>query len=260
MKRIFSFNLLSRVIFLLLTPVYFQLFSIGFIWHSIYWGVITAVMCIWMVFILLSPIFGRIGCGWFCFMGTTNDLASEHSIVKMKWKKPRIWVRLLILIPFFASAITFYYLNKERGITHNFELRPFFLKSDFSAHYKIVWMIDIASAIIMGLLLERRWVCKNLCFMGAMCAAGATYSRLIPVVDVQKCTKCGKCEKDCLVRIPMMDYISENKGLITNSECILCGKCIEGCKSDAIKLKFVWNRRKYKNNIKSPVSNKLTNQ
>ena len=260
MKRIFSFNLLSRVLFLLLTPVYFQYFSIGFIWHSIYWGVITAVVCIWMGFILLSPIFGRIGCGWFCFMGTSTDLASQHSILKMKWKKPKIWVRPLILIPFFAFAFTFYYLNKGRGITHNFDLQLFFLKPDFSTHYKIVWVIDIACAIIMGLLLERRWVCKNLCFMGSMCAVGATYSRLIPVVDIQKCTKCGKCERDCLVRIQMMGYISENKGLITNSECILCGKCIESCKSDAIKLKFVWNRRKYKSYIESPVSNKLTNQ
>ncbi len=253
MKTIFSFNFLSRVIFLLITPVFFQIFAIGFIWHSIYWGVITSVIIIWVGFLIVSPLLGRIGCGWFCFMGTAMDLSSQHSIIKMKWRKPKIWVRFLILVPFFASAISFYFMNKERGITHDFAILPLFLKPDFSAHYQIVWMIDIASAIIMGLLLEKRWACKNLCFMGAICSAGANYSRLIPVVDTSKCTLCGQCEKKCLVRIPIIHYISNNKGLITNSECILCGKCIDDCKLGAIKLKFIWNRKNYKSKIENTI-------
>ena len=256
MKSVFSFNFASRIIFLLLTPVFFQIFAIGFIWHSIYWGVITSVVIIWILFVLGSPLFGRIGCGWFCFMGTTMDLSSQHSMRKLKWRKPKVWIRFLILIPFFASAFVFYFLNKERGITHGFSIQPLFLKPDFSLHYGVVWIIDIGFAIIMGLLLERRWACKNLCFMGAMCSAGATYSRLIPVVDTGKCTLCYKCEINCLVRIPMIDYIKNNKGLITNSECILCGKCVDDCKEDAIKLKFVWNRNKYKATIESTVANK----
>jgi len=185
-------------------------------------------------------------------MGTTMDFSSQHSLVKMKWRKPKIWVRVLILIPFFATAISFYFINKERGITHDFVIIPSFLKLDFSMHYKVAWMIDIASAIILGLFLERRWACKNLCFMGALCSAGATYSRLIPVVDMNKCTLCVKCEKNCLVRIPIIDYITNNQGLITNSECILCGKCIDDCKFDAIKFKFVWNRKNYKQRIEKP--------
>jgi polyferredoxin len=245
MKSIFSYNFISRIVFLLLTPVLFQFVGIGFIWHSIYWGVITSVVLVWSFFILISPLFGRIGCGWFCFMGTVSDLASQHSILKMKWKMPKIWIRFLILIPFFTTAIIFYMLNSEKGITHDFNIQPLFLRIDFNEHYKIVWIVDISFALILGLFLERRWGCKNLCFMGALCAVGATYSRLIPVVDKDKCTSCGKCEKECLVRLPIMDYIENKNGLITNSECILCGKCVEVCKSGAIKLKFVWNRKKY---------------
>jgi len=240
---------MSRVIFLLLTPVFFRFFAIGFIWHSIYWGVITFVMIIWMTFILLSPLFGRVGCGWFCFMGTCADLASQHSIIKMKWHKPMVWLRLSFLILFFASSISFYFMNSARGITHDFMIMPTFLKPDFNEHYKLIWVIDVSFALILSLFLERRWGCKNLCFMGAICAAGASYSRLIPVVDTGKCTRCGRCEKSCLVMIPITDYISNNKGLVTNSECLVCGKCVSECKSDAIKLKFVWNRKKYKGRI-----------
>jgi ferredoxin-type protein NapH len=252
MKRLYSFNTLSRIAFLLLTPVFFQYFAIGFIWHSIYWGVITFVVLLWMGFILISPLFGRIGCGWLCFMGTAYDLASDHAVKKTKWNRPRLWVRLLILVPFFVSALSFYVMNTARGKTHGFAVIPAFLPLDFSMHYKVAWMVDISFAIAFGLLLDRRWGCRNLCFMGALCAAGANYSRLIPVVDLDKCTLCGKCERDCLLRIPMVDYIENNKGLITNAECILCGKCIESCKPGAVSLKFVWDRKKYKSAVTAP--------
>ncbi|MEE4115849.1 MAG: 4Fe-4S binding protein [Marinilabiliaceae bacterium] len=246
MKKLFSLNFLSRVIFLLLTPVFFQLFAIGFIWHSIYWGVITMVVIIWLFFILISPLVGRIGCGWFCFMGTTMDMASQHSIIKNKWRRPKIWVRLLILLPFLASSLTFYFINKSQGLTQAFSFQPLFLKPEFDRHYALVWTIDIAAAVIMGLLLERRWACKNLCFMGALCSAGAHYSRLIPLVDTEKCNLCGICEKNCLTRVPITSYVKNNAGMVTNSECILCGKCIDDCKQNAISIRFVWNRRRYR--------------
>ncbi len=248
MKNIYSYNFLFRIFFLLITPLFFQYFALGFIWHSIYWGTITFVVIVWGVLIVSSPIFGRVGCGWFCFMGTASDLSSQHSIFKMKWQKPKLWIRLITLTLFFASALTFYFLNKQNGLTHNFKLIPGYLELKFDKHYQLVWLIDISTALLFGLLLERRWACKNLCIMGSLYSAGANYSRLLPVVDTSKCTLCGKCERDCLVRLPMLDYIKENKGLITNSECILCGKCIDVCKSNAIKFKFVWNREKYKMN------------
>ncbi len=248
MKQLYSYNFISRTIFLLITPVFFQYFALGFIWHSIYWGVISFVVLIWGLFIVISPIFGRIGCGWFCFMGTASDLSSQHSIFKLKWKRPKIWLRIVLLISFFLSSIFFYYLNKQQCLTHNFKIIPTFLELDFDTHYKYAWVIDISTALLFGLLLERRWACKNLCVMGVLCSTGANYSRLLSVVDTSKCTLCGHCEKDCLVRLPMLDYIKNNKGLITNSECILCGKCIETCPKNAIKFQFVWDRKKHKNN------------
>lgn len=249
MKHLFAYNFLARTIFLLITPVFFQYFGFGFIWHSIYWGVITIVLLIWAGFILLSPLLGRIGCGWFCFMGTANDLGSKYSIFKTKWKKPKIWIRLLILIPFFATSIALYFYNSNLGKTHEFNIIPRFLNLNFNDHYKIVWCVDISIAIILGIFLDKRWACKNLCMMGAICSIGATYSRLVPVIDTNTCTMCGRCEKNCLTGLPMSHSIKNNKGLITNSECILCGKCVAVCQVNAIKLKFVWNRKKYKENI-----------
>ena len=246
MKRLYSLNFLSRFLFLLITPVFFQMFVIGFIWHSIYWGVITAVVLVWAGFILLSPIFGRIGCGWFCFFGTVTEMAGHHASIKTQWKKPNVWLRLLVLTSFFASALFFFFYNTQRGLGHGFDFIPGFLKLNFNTHYKAVWIMDISAALFFGFLLDKKWACKNLCFMGALCSVGAKFSRLIPVVDLSKCTGCGKCEKECMVGLPMMEYIKTNQGLITNSECLNCGKCAAVCPAQAIRLKFVWNRKRYK--------------
>lgn len=245
MKKLFTLNFLSRVIFLLITPVIFQALGIGFIWHSIYFGAITFVLLIWGAFVILSPLIGRAGCGWVCFMGTVQDLASSRSFYKVKWNKPKKWIRLQTVIIFFATAFFFFFIKLDSGKILGFTFDPWFLNMDFNSHYKHVWIYDIVAALVFGLLLERRWVCRNLCFMGALCATGASYSRLIPVVDKTACNTCGKCEEDCLVRIPITDYINNSNGLVTSSECLLCGKCVESCKKNAINIKFVWNRKKY---------------
>ena len=245
MKKLYSYNFLTRILFLLLTPTLFKALNFAFIWHSIYWGAITMVVIIWSLSILISPLFGRLGCGWICFMGTIQDLTGSHSVFQIKWNKPVIWIRIFNIIAFFTTAFIFFFIRLDAGTITRFKFEPWFLNMDFNLHYKQVWLYDTAGAVLLGLLLERRWACRNLCFMGALCASGASISRLIPVVDVQKCNLCGKCEADCLVRIPIKDYVINNSGLVTNSECLICGKCIGSCKHKALDIKFIWNRKKY---------------
>ncbi len=240
MKNLYKINFIAKMFFLLLTPTLFRYLVIGFIWHSIHWGVITFVVLLWGFFILISPLLGRIGCGWLCFFGTIQDIAGDYTFFKLKKTKPILWLRLLCLIMFFASALSFFFIRN-----HNIRFAPFFLTSEFNLHYKYVWMIDTVIALIFGLLLEKRWACKNICYMGAICAAGASYSRLLPVIDINKCNQCGICENICPVKIPILDYITKKNGLVTNAECLICGKCVKQCKREAIELKFIWNRDKY---------------
>jgi len=250
MKKIYQFNYLSRILFLLLTPTIFRALNFAFIWHSIYWGAITFVVLVWGFFILISPLFGRIGCGWVCFMGTVQDFASEKSIFKIKWRKPILWHRTLWFVMFFTSAIIFFFINLNSGKIDGIHFNPSFLHMDLNSHYKHIWIYDTFGAVFLSLLLERRWSCKNGCPIGSLCAIGSTYSRLIPVVDTSKCTNCGLCEKVCLVRIPILDYIKNSNGLVTNSECLNCGKCVDVCKPKAIKVKFVWNRKTFRRKLK----------
>lgn len=236
-------NLISRMGFLVLTPVLFRALNFAFIWHSIYWGAITLVVLIWASFILISPILGRIGCGWVCFMGTIQDFASEQALHSIRWRTPLLWLRLISLLAFFSSALTFYFVRLSAGKVHGVTFSPLFLNMDFIAHYKMIWLYDAAGALILGLILDRRWICRNACGMGLLCAAGASMSRLIPVADLERCNRCGVCEEACPVRIPIRDSITRDHGLVTNAECLLCGKCSQACRRDAIRIRFVWNRR-----------------
>ncbi|RPH34451.1 MAG: 4Fe-4S binding protein [Bacteroidales bacterium] len=245
MKKLYTYNFISRILFLLLVPTIFRALGFAFIWHSIFFGAITIVVIIWGTIILISPLLGRVGCGWICFMGTIQDLTSTVSLFKIKWNKPKRWIRVLNILIFFTTAFIFLFIRFDKGLVKGIEFAPWFLDMDFNAHYKHVWIYDTFGAVLLGLLLERRWACRNLCFMGALCAAGASYSRLIPVVDKSKCNNCGKCEADCLVRIPIKEYIANNQGLVTSSECLVCGKCVESCNKKALKIKFVWNRKNY---------------
>jgi polyferredoxin len=178
-------------------------------------------------------------------MGTIQDITSQRSLFQIKWKNPIIWTRILNICAFFTTAFIFFFIRLDSGMISGIKFEPWFLNMDFNIHYKHIWLYDTLGAVLLGLLLERRWACRNLCFMGALCATGASISRLIPVVDFEKCNLCGKCETDCLIRIPIRNYVTHNNGLVTNSECLICGKCIESCKPKALKLKFIWNRNKY---------------
>lgn len=248
MKKLFTYNLFARIAFLILTPTIFRALNFAFIWHSIYWGVVTWVVIIWGSLALLSPLVGRIGCGWLCFVGTLQDFPGQQSIFKIPWRKPKWWVRTLVILAFFGTSLTFLFLNlQSRSVTH-LQFNLGFLSMSFNDHYKQVWLYDTFGAILFGFLLDKRWLCRNLCFMGSVCSAGATLSRLIPVVETDKCNYCGKCDRDCLVKIPITQYVAKNHGLVTNSECLICGRCIDSCYRKAISIKFVWNRKKYRCN------------
>lgn len=236
-------NLISRIAFLLLTPVLFRALNFAFIWHSIYWGAVTLVVLVWSLAILISPLLGRVGCGWMCFMGTIQDIASEKSLFRIKWREPILWNRLACLLAFFASSLTFFFIRLSAGRIHGVTFNPMQLSMSFSTHYKLVWVYDALGAILLGLFLERRWACRNGCPIGLLCAAGASVSRLIPVVDTERCNLCGICEEVCPVRIPIRQYVTARRGLVTNAECLVCGKCTEGCRKDAIRIRFVWNRK-----------------
>jgi polyferredoxin len=241
-SNLYLINFIVRMFFLFLTPAMFLYLSFAFLWHSMFWGAVTIVVLVWGLLVLITPLFGRIGCGWFCAFGTIQDLASPYALYELKKKTPFQWLRLLQLAAFIGSGLAFYFMRLRRGVISGVTFAPMKLSADFNGHYKLVWMIDTVAVMSSALALGRRGGCRLACPMGGLCAIGSRHSRLIPVVDPATCTSCGRCERECPGKVPMMGYIKNQKGLVIDSECLVCGKCVDVCVSHAVKIKMVWKR------------------
>jgi Pyruvate/2-oxoacid:ferredoxin oxidoreductase delta subunit len=65
---------------------------------------------------------------------------------------------------------------------------------------------------------------------------GIAPTRFVPVVDEQKCTACGTCEKHC--QIKAIEVASTGIAHIEEEWCIGCGVCIHFCPSEALHLRL----------------------
>ena len=86
-------------------------------------------------------------------------------------------------------------------------------------------------AILALNLFARRFWCRYLCPLGAMFGFFSSF-RLTKgiVVDIDKCTSCGRCQRAC-----KMDAINDDFHSYNPIECIECMNCIPVCPEDAIK-------------------------
>ncbi len=110
------------------------------------------------------------------------------------------------------------------GTIPNAALNPGrFAPNDF--FWIAIWIFAAFLALIV--LMGRSW-CRYLCPVGAAMAPFNKASFVHLKVDKSKCKDCGKCMKECPMKIGK-DEIGRN------TECILCGRCIDECKLGAIK-------------------------
>jgi ferredoxin-type protein NapH len=244
-KTLYRLNLFARLTALVLSAAFFQYLCFAFIWHSLYWGTVTFVLLLWLAFIIISPLLGRIGCGWVCFIGTLQDLMTQYAVIHVKRHRPMRILRITTAVLFLASVAPFMYLNVQRGLIAGVRFNLFLFSPGLASHYVFVWLADCMGAILLGVFLHKRWACKNLCIMGSLCAIGSKHSRLLVVVDPWRCKKCGLCEKDCPTDVAILQYVERSGGLVADSECLMCGRCIDSCKWNAIHVRMLWSRSAY---------------
>ncbi|MFC1861436.1 ferredoxin family protein [Chloroflexota bacterium] len=59
-----------------------------------------------------------------------------------------------------------------------------------------------------------------------------------PVIDIEKCTKCGICVDFCPVDVYYGSQESEIPTVSYGDDCFFCGVCILECPADAIMLRY----------------------
>ncbi len=85
------------------------------------------------------------------------------------------------------------------------------------------------SAIILAFALkDDRAFCKYLCPITVILKLTSRFSFLKIAEDKKTCTKWGKCTKNCPMNIDIMEYVKQDKRVLS-TECIFCLTCTTAC-------------------------------
>jgi polyferredoxin len=110
------------------------------------------------------------------------------------------------------------------GLINGFE------RGDAESGMSTARIVSFAVFIILFIILQHP-LCKYLCPCGALFALFNLISLYRYRVDMDKCTKCGRCTKKCKMDIAV--YKSPNQ-----PECVRCKDCIKVCSFKAIKTEY----------------------
>ena len=214
--------------------------------------------------IVLTVGFGRIFCSVLCPLGVFQDIISGIN-GRRKKKKYRFsyspalsWLRYLVLL-FFAitlvagigsvAALLAPYSSYGR-IAQNL-LAPFWQwgnnlfayfaeRVDSYAFYETeVWirslptfLVACITFVVLFVLAWRngRTYCNTICPVGTVLGFWARYSLFRPVLDPEKCKKCGLCSRSCKAAC-----IDSQNYHIDYSRCVVCMNCTEVCNQGAIR-------------------------
>ncbi len=81
-----------------------------------------------------------------------------------------------------------------------------------------------------------RGYCNQVCPVGTVLGYLSKFSLLKPVINTDKCIRCGKCARKCKA-----SCIDSKKHTIDYSRCVACMDCINACKDKAITYKMIRN-------------------
>lgn len=192
---------------------------------------------------LLALIFGRVYCSVMCPLGLLQDgiydisrLGKKNRNKKYKGSKPHNVLRYIIMVAVIVCGATGY------GFL-NYYIEPFsnFGRIVTAFTFKSISVVLMAALmlVIFTVLVRRKgrvW-CNSICAVGSIMSIPSRWSLFAPVIDSDKCTKCGKCARQCRA-----SCIDVGKGKVDTSRCVMCLDCLDTCPSSAIDLRFRWKK------------------
>lgn len=191
--------------------------------------------------VLVTLLFGRVWCGWFCPLGAILELFGRTGRL-IKWQGLRqvkyVLLFTIVVMAAFGSGAFMYFEPITvliRGLTA--PLKPaieYAQMADKSAFQMpaINWWWGALPFVLVLLLnvVERRFWCRYLCPLGALIGLGSKFSWAKRLVNQKSCVQCGDCAELCT-----MGAISSKRDFTSDpAECIMCMDCAAPCPKAAI--------------------------
>ncbi|MCM1076817.1 MAG: 4Fe-4S dicluster domain-containing protein [Bacteroides sp.] len=219
---------------------------------------------IFIVWLIVTLIFGRIYCSTFCPLGIFQDICSRLprlGSVRPSWfyhySRPMTCLRRIMLffmvlsIILGISAITslldpysifgrfgFYVLKPLWAFVLNLWTG---IDSAPQIRLAVASMLGIVLAVVMILVigaiafLNGRTYCNSICPVGTTLGFISHYSIFRIDIDTDRCIQCRKCEHRC--KSSCIDLTSH---VVDMSRCVVCFDCLSDCPNDAIS--YTYNR------------------
>jgi ferredoxin-type protein NapH len=197
-------------------------------------GIFSFMALLWLG---ASLSIGRGWCSWGCFYGGWDEFFSrlrkkpliKHKQIDRRWTYLPFGILLAIVL---LSAITFQPVYCEW-------LCPFKLVTEFQAPSSALAVIQIAIfvllfiglVIVLPLLTRRRIQCGLFCPFGAMQSFFNRITIFDIRIDLDKCSHCQKCIRECPTFALDASCLESGKPLMT---CTRCAHCIDNCPTGAI--------------------------
>jgi MauM/NapG family ferredoxin protein len=209
------------------------------------------------IVIVLTVIFGRLFCGFFCPLGSMIDFFDRFLFQQMrsKHRRPPLYLHRLkymimislVIFAFFGGIFTLYFdplsfttrlftfvidpiitsigtdvLKLSGTLVPTAESTLYgFLPRRIPLYYGITATLITAFLIFGSGFWDRRFFCQYVCPSGAFFGLLSRFTLFKRFVNESKCNSCLRCAKSCPVHA-----ISEKYSTKTNvSECIECGEC-----------------------------------
>ncbi|MDE6854091.1 MAG: 4Fe-4S binding protein [Muribaculaceae bacterium] len=99
---------------------------------------------------------------------------------------------------------------------------------NFNIAVAVVAAVTFVTITVFAFMTGRGY-CNTICPVGTVLGYVSRYSLLRPVIDTDKCTRCGSCGRKCKARC-----IDTKNHVIDYSRCVVCFDCINNCREGAI--------------------------
>lgn len=225
-------------------------------------AVLSLNVIIIALLVVLTLLLGRVYCSVICPMGVFQDVIAWISRKFKKknpysYSKPKNWLRYPVLVLFIialvagvGSLVALLAPYSSYGRIASNLLQPIYVfannliasvaeKQEVFDFYQVdIWVrampVLIIAAVTFVIVFILAWIggrtyCNTICPVGTVLGFLARFSWLKPVIDEDKCNKCGLCSRNCKAAA-----INSKEQKIDYSRCVTCMNCIGKCKQHAI--------------------------